>query len=369
MIRFTGIIFGSSSIKYFMYDMLAWLYWNPERTAFTVPILNHPVVWYGLWFVLGFIIGYMILIPLFRYQIQKTPFISIRDIANWDELVKILNSRPPNTQMPLKQLDKQHPLPHTKILEAINELKWTRRQVEEYFAGAIYSSKHLAYMLVDQLTWFVVAGTVIGARLGHVLFYDLPRYKNDPLSIFKVWEGGLASHGGAIGVLIGLYFYQKMIKKQNPEFSFIVILDLIVVPTAFTAFCIRMGNFFNQEILGYSTNVPWGIIFGDPIDGGAIVPRHPVQLYEAFAYLGIFIFLWFYWRQKREVLKKGTLSGLFFILIFGSRFLIEFFKTPQSLIFHETVLQTGQYLSIPFIALGFFLLFWNFDKQPKEFSK
>lgn len=288
-----------------MENILAWLYWNPERTVFTIPVIDRPVVWYGLWFVFGFIVGYLVLVPLFRHQLQKT---------------------------------------HS-------------------------DAKQLSYMLVDRLTWFVVAGTIIGARLGHVLFYDWPRYQHDPISILKVWEGGLASHGGAIGVLIALYFYQRSIRKKFPEFSFIVLMDLIVVPTAFTAFCIRMGNFFNQEILGFPTTVPWGIIFGDPIDGGPIVPRHPVQLYEGFAYLCTFIFLWFYWNQKKDTLKKGTLSGLFFILVFGLRFLIEFFKTPQSLMFQEKFLQTGQYLSIPFIVLGFFLLFWNFEDRQKATEK
>lgn len=285
-----------------MHPTLAWLYWNPERTAFTIPFINRPVVWYGLWFVLGFIVGYLILLPMFRYQLQKS-----RHISNED-------------------------------------------------SEALRSLNPLAYMLLDRLTWFVVGGTIIGARLGHVFFYDWPRYQNNLGDILKVWEGGLASHGGAVGVLIGLILYQRLIRKNFPEFTFITLLDLIVVPTAFTAFCIRMGNFFNQEILGSPSNVPWAVIFGDPIDGKEIAPRHPVQLYEAAVYLLTFFFLWFLWRKWRDDLKPGVLSGLFFIMVFGARFLIEFLKTPQSLMFKETFLQTGQYLSIPFILWGIILL-------------
>lgn len=276
---------------------LGWLYWNPERTLFTIPIINHPVVWYGLWFALGFIAGYILLIPIFMRQLSQT------------------------TQLP----------------------------------NTPYRLKDLALFLVDRLTWFMVAGTLIGARLGHVFLYDWPYYKNNLSEIFKIWHGGLASHGGALGILIGLFLYQRTIRKQFPVFSFIALLDIIAVPTALVACCIRIGNFFNQEILGPPTTVPWAIIFGDPVDGGALVPRHPAQLYEAFAYLCIFVILWSLWYRHSTKLKQGMLSGLFFIMLFGSRFALEFFKVPQSMIIDESFLQMGQYLSIPFIIAGIFL--------------
>lgn len=275
-------------------SLLAWLYWNPDRVAFNVPFIDRPIVWYGLFFVFGLIVGYFLLIPMFKQRLQA------------------------------------------------NRGKET---------GA------LALPLVDRLTWFVIAGIIIGARLGHVFFYEWPRYEDHWLDIFKVWNGGLASHGGAVGILLALYLYQRSVSKKYPEFTFISLLDMIVVPTAFAGFCIRMGNFFNQEILGVPSQLPWAIIFGDPSDGSAPQPLHPVQLYEAAAYLLTFIFLYGLWKSKGLSLRPGLLSGLFFILVFASRFFIEFLKAHQSTIIDESFLQMGQYLSIPFITAGIALCF------------
>jgi phosphatidylglycerol---prolipoprotein diacylglyceryl transferase len=129
----------------------------------------------------------------------------------------------------------------------------------------------------------------------------------------------------------------------------------VAIPTAFVACCIRIGNFFNQEILGTITSVPWAVVFGDPFDGSTPAPRHPVQLYEAICYLLTCFILLALWKLKRNKLRPGALVGLFFILIFGSRFIIEFWKQPQGMMIDESYLQTGQYLSIPFIVAGFWL--------------
>lgn len=282
-------------------SFLAWLYWNPNRVAFTIPFLNHPVVWYGIWFVLGLVVSYFLLIPMFRQRLEVT-----RGEAG----------RP------------------------------------------------LALPLLDRLTWFVIAGAIIGARLGHVFFYEWSRYEDHLLDIFKIWKGGLASHGGVIGILIALYFYQRSIRKEYPEFTFIALLDMLAVPSPFASFCIRIGNFFNQEILGTPTTVPWAIIFGDPADGSSPQPLHPAQLYEALAYLLTFIFLYTLWRIKGLSLRPGMLIGLMFICIFGSRFFIEFVKAHQSTVIDESFLQMGQYLSLPFVLLGIFLCFYNkFDRK------
>jgi phosphatidylglycerol:prolipoprotein diacylglycerol transferase len=267
----------------------AWLYWNPERIAFTVPFIERPVAWYGICFVFGFMVGYCLLIPMFQRRLQI-----------------------------------------------------------KYPATA----RELSFALVDRLTWFVVGGTLVGARLGHVFFYEWPYYQTHPSEIYKIWNGGLASHGGAIGILLALFIYQRTIRKQFPELSFLALLDMLVVPTAFGAFCIRFGNFVNQEIIGVETTVPWAIVFGDPADGSAALARHPVQLYEAFVYLASFGMLYYLWKTKSDQWDLGALSGLFFMLIFIPRFFIEFLKLPQSLMMQDSFLQMGQYLSLPFILLG-----------------
>jgi phosphatidylglycerol---prolipoprotein diacylglyceryl transferase len=284
---------------------LAWLYWNPPREAFRVPWIDRPVMWYGVCFVLGFIIGYLLFIP-----ILKRKLISIES-----------------------------------------------KKLEACFAKSFENLHDLSIYLTDRLTWFIVFGMIIGARLGHVFFYDWPHYQHDIVGIVKVWEGGLASHGGTIGTLIAIYVYQKTLLNQLPEITFLSLIDILTIPSAFIAFCIRIGNFFNQEILGTVTTVPWAIIFGQPADGTVPIPRHPTQLYEALSYLGIFALLYFLWKTRGETLKPGTLSGLIFLLIFGMRFFIEFLKMPQSMLIDESYLQMGQYLSLPFIALGFYLLF------------
>ena len=221
-----------------------------------------------------------------------------------------------------------------------------------------FCSKPEAKKVAERFTFYAMLGTIIGARLGDVLFYQSwSKTAKDPLSIIKVWEGGLASHGGAIGILIALYVLYLRLHKQ---FSYLRLLDLVVVPTAFVAVCIRIGNFINQEILGTVSSVPWAVIFAHPADGSLPIPRHPVQLYEAGFYLltfGVLMLLWKKWR-----LQDGKIAGLFFVLIFGFRFIIEFFKEEQSSLIHTT-LTMGQYLSIPLIALGCFLLWLKRDKR------
>lgn len=228
------------------------------------------------------------------------------------------------------------------------DLKWPKSEVQS---------------LVDQLTWFVVGGTIIGARLGHVLFYDWERYRANPLLILNTREGGLASHGGALGVLLALGIYYFFFFKRKTKKTFLVLLDWIVVPTAFVGFMIRVGNFFNQEILGTPTNLPWGVTFGSPADFSASVPRHPAQLYEGFAYLFIFFLLLGLWKWTTLYKRQGFLSGLFFVLVFGSRFLIEYVKEVQESVIDQHVLQAGQWLSLPFILGGVMLIFFALRRK------
>jgi phosphatidylglycerol:prolipoprotein diacylglycerol transferase len=269
----------------------AWLFWDPERIAFTLPFVGHPIAWYGIWFVIGFIFAYVCLIPMFQRKLLS------------------------------KKRDD-------------------------------------ALFILDRLTWLIVLGTIVGARLGHVFFYDWPYYSEHLPEIFKVWNGGLASHGGTIGVIIALLIFRFTYRLKFPEITFISLLDMIAVPTAFTACCIRMGNFFNQEILGIESTLPWAIVFGSPADGSSVVPRHPVQLYEGLAYLTIFFFLTYLW-IKKPLIRPGMLVGLFFIFIFSSRFFLEFLKLPQTIEDTNVILQTGQLLSLPFIAFGFGLIYFG----------
>jgi prolipoprotein diacylglyceryl transferase len=214
-------------------------------------------------------------------------------------------------------------------------------------------SRPQAILFTERITLYVIAGAIIGSRLGDVLFYqNWAEIAKDPLSVLRFWEGGLASHGGAIGIFLSLLLFSFL----HRQFPFLKVLDLVVIPTALGGGCIRLGNFFNQEILGKVTTVPWAVIFGHPADGGPIVPRHPVQLYEALWYFLSFALLYLYGRRKESFIYQGRVAGLFFILVFGFRFFVEFWKEEQSShIGADSLLHMGQYLSIPFILAGLYL--------------
>lgn len=366
--------------------MLAWLYWDPQRDIFTVPLINRPIAYYGLLFVLGFVIAYFIISRMFKRKLNQTSTLSQRDIASWPALLKSLRGAVENRKNPLQIVlqrlspkDKEEitklkmeqdvePSLKKKIFEILNSilddpsLNINRTQLEKLLPKGLYTLNDLSIQLADRLTWFVVIGTIVGARLGHVLFYDWDRYQHHPLDILKVWEGGLASHGGALGVMLALYIYQRSIRSRFPELTFITLLDIIVVPTALVAVFIRIGNFFNQEILGTPSQVPWAVIFGHPADGSAPEPRHPAQLYEGAFYLITFIILAIWWHLKAEKLRPGLLSGTFFILVFGSRFLLEFWKEHQCTLIDESCFQMGQYLSLPFVLLGVYLIYHAIKK-------
>lgn len=356
-----------------LHTYLAWLYWDPNRIAFTLPIINRPVAWYGIFFVTGFIIGYFMMIRILIRTLRHSQYLAERDIISWPKLItslkeekKMLAVFPKELQDRVLATDPDSPLSNAfrnQILEAINlELsqpdgKITRENIPSHFPGAISTLRDLALYLTDRLTWFVIAGTLIGARLGHVFFYEWPRYREHPEEIIKIWEGGLASHGGVIGILIALYFFVRYVRNSFPELTFLTLTDRLVIPSALAIVFIRIGNFFNQEILGTPTEQPWGVIFGHPAEGGGGYPRHPVQLYEAGAYLVIFCILLWTWKRYEDLQKRGFLTGLCFVLAFSSRLILEFFKENQGMLFDESMFQTGQYLSIPFIVFGLWLMF------------
>ncbi len=200
---------------------------------------------------------------------------------------------------------------------------------------------------VDTLTIYIIIAAVVGARLGHVLFYDPIEFFSDPVRIFAVWEGGLASHGAGIGMFIALYFFARKAKV-----NYLWIVDRLVIITALTGGLIRMGNLMNSEMAGLPTTLPWGFVFTQIDD----LPRHPAQLYEAIYCFLLFIFLFRAWYKHGNELRDGFLTGWFLIILFSLRFIDEFFKINQVSFEDEMMLNMGQLLSIPFVIIGIVIL-------------
>ena len=225
---------------------------------------------------------------------------------------------------------------------------WLGYRLFVYF----YKREDLPVSLLDPLLFTLIVCTIVGARLGHVLFYQPDYYLAHPAEIFKIWHGGLASHGGAIAILIGLWWYARHYGKKY-RFDFLWILDRIGIAIAFAGMFIRLGNLMNSEIYGDATDLPWGFVF---LRNGEIFPKHPTQLYEALAYLILGIALLMLYRYRLGRLKRGFLFGLFLTGLFGARFLIEFIKEPQVEFEQTMTLNMGQLLSIPFVIAGIILM-------------
>lgn len=211
---------------------------------------------------------------------------------------------------------------------------------------------------LDYLLLYLLGGTIIGARLGHVLFYAPGYYLSRPFEIIAIWEGGLASHGGLIGVPLAIWLYSR----RRDDQPFLWLLDCLAAPVALTGSFIRLGNLFNSEILGRPSDLPWAVVF-ERIDQTA---RHPVQLYESLSYVAIFGLLWTLYRRWGGETPRGLLIGLFFTLVFGVRILLETFKIEQA--HFELALPLGmtmgQLLSIPAVAVGLWLV-WR-ALQPRS---
>ena len=239
-----------------------------------------------------------------------------------------------------------------------------------YLMKKMYEKEKVSVEYVEPLLFYVVIATVLGARLGEVFFYSWGYYQNHLIEILlpiRALEGssflfglidgyeftgfrGLASHGATIGILIGLYLYQKKYSYK----PLIWILDRLVIPVSLGAALVRVGNFFNSEIVGNYTDNNFGVVF---LNRGEIAPRHPAQLYEAIGYLALFFLLRYLYNNKVKR-PNGYLFGLFFVVLFSVRFLVEFVKVSQG--GFETylpLLSTGQWLSIPMILFGLFFMF------------
>lgn len=211
---------------------------------------------------------------------------------------------------------------------------------------------------LDYLFYFLIGGTIFGARFGHVVFYQWDYYSQHLSEIPKIWEGGLASHGGVVGVVTALALFSYFISKK----SFFWVSDKVAAPIALVGAMIRFGNLMNSEIVGLPSDKPWAFKFVNAARASmAEAPRHPVQLYEMLSYLLVFgILLWLYW-QKDAWKKPGLLTGLWFIGIFGFRFIWEYFKSDQGG-FGEA-LTTGQWLSVPCVLAGLLMVFLSQRKN------
>jgi len=276
--------------------MFGYVKWDPSPAVFdwNLPLLDRPILWYGFFFALGFFLAY------FVFRSLLTTFLKSYRVGK-KEVLKI----------------------------------------------------------AEKVCLYVVVGAIVGARLGDVLFYqDLSVYRNDFFGVFRFWEGGLSSHGGVMGILISLWIYCRVYRKKYQMLSWVTMLDLLSIPALLAGGFIRLGNFFNQEIVGKVTTFPLGVIFGHPADGGPIAPRHPVQLYEAVFYFAFFIILWSLRKNIPKMFRIGKTAGLFFMGMFSFRFVVEYVKSPQSVfISNESLLNMGQWLSIPMFLFGVFLFF------------
>lgn len=207
------------------------------------------------------------------------------------------------------------------------------------------------------LLMWTFAGTIVGARLGHVFFYEWDLFSQNPIKILYVWEGGLASHGGAIGVILGVILFSIVTTKRSPLWTF----DRLVVPIALVGGLIRLGNLMNSEIFGHATTLPWGFRFVNSPEWQALYAGqacHPTQIYEAICYFALFaLLMWMYWRKNAEE-RPGLIFGVFLIGIFTPRFFIEFIKNPQEAFEQSMALNMGQWLSIPFIIAGISLIIY-----------
>ena len=235
--------------------------------------------------------------------------------------------------------------------------------VAVYIVQRIFKKEDLPEKWFDSLFVYMIVGIIVGARLGHCLFYEPQYYLANPFEMLKIWEGGLASHGGVIGIIIAVWLYSRKVSKQSMLWTF----DRVMVPTGFTSAMIRFGNLMNHEIYGGPTDKPWGFRFVDNIyqwmQGAEPIytqPSHPTQIYEALAYLVVFgITMYLYWGTDAKD-RKGLITGVGILIIFLFRFFVEFVKNVQVDEEYDMIASTGlnigQWLSIPFVIWGIWLI-------------
>lgn len=243
----------------------------------------------------------------------------------------------------------------------------------------VYKKEKMPEGEMDSLLIYMLVSTVIGARLGHCLFYEPEYYLSKPLEMLKIWEGGLASHGGAIGILIGLWLYVRRFnrktnkkKDEKTHITYLWILDRIVIPVCLVGAFIRLGNVFNSEIYGTPTTLPWGFVFvrGNEQffdESGNLLPCHPTGLYEAFfCIVAMFLLLWMFFKRDLGDRRPGLMFGTFLVIIFGSRIAIEFLKNVQVAFEKNMMFDMGQWLSVPFVVVGIVMIVRSFRVKPTQ---
>ncbi len=227
----------------------------------------------------------------------------------------------------------------------------------------IFKTEGISVTELDKLATYVILGMIIGARFGHILFYDPIYYLNNPIEILPIqiqpsfrFVGltGLASHGGILGALIALYLYTRKYNK-----NYLWVLDRLVIGGALMGSLIRVGNLLNSEIVGIQTTIPWAFIF-TRID---LIPRHPTPFYEAILYLIVSVSLFFIWKSRKFQNNNGFVFGLGMVFIFVQRFLVEYLKENQVPFEEKLTLNMGQILSIPLILVGLFLVIWSLKSE------
>ena len=234
--------------------------------------------------------------------------------------------------------------------------------ISAYIFSNLIKREGYSDKMFDSIFWYGVLSTIIGARLGHCLFYDPGYYLTHPVEILYIHQGGLASHGAAVGLLVGLWLFSR--KNKMP---YMWSLDRIAIAVCIAGALVRIVNLMNSEIYGEATSLPWGFVF---VRAGETVPMHPTQIYEALAYLILFVVLcWMYYRKDVARKRPGVMFGIFLIALFGFRFFVEFIKNPQEEFERGMLLDMGQWLSVPFVILGVVILYRAFKRPAKELSK
>ncbi|MGS2720661.1 prolipoprotein diacylglyceryl transferase [Paraglaciecola aestuariivivens] len=230
----------------------------------------------------------------------------------------------------------------TAIVAGLQVMKW------------IFKQEKIKLALLDSLLSYCVIGIIVGARLGHCLFYNPEFYLSNPLKILAIWEGGLASHGGGLGVILAVYLFSR-----KHQVGYLWLLDRLAIATALFGFFVRFANFINSEIIGIQTDLPWAVVFSH-IDN---IPRHPAQLYESLAYLSIFALLIGLYQKSAIKKHSGALLGCFLCTVFTARYLIEMVKVKQAAYQTDNLISTGQALSIPFFIAGVGLIIYAWKKS------
>jgi prolipoprotein diacylglyceryl transferase len=233
-----------------------------------------------------------------------------------------------------------------------------------YYVARLFKKEKYPEEWLDTLFMYCIVSTVVGARLGHCLFYEWDWYSAHPLEILKVWKGGLASHGGVFAIILALCYFSKRVSRRSVWWLF----DRMIPAVAIVCFCIRFGNLMNSEIFGFPTTMPWGFEFVRSREWHALyegLPCHPTQIYEMLYCLTAGVVAWVMYHRYHLQQRVGLITGVSLLIFFGARFGLEFMKNPQVAEEVGMTLNIGQLLSLPLILLGLYLI-WRSPKAKEN---